>query len=98
MAVNIEALVQHLMEDPDIIPPDGQSKEDIARAMATQRAKQSSNNEKALNMVKADSSINKLLTFLNADDELEKIRAQHADMMNTLDNVASGEVDPDEST
>ena len=97
MAVNIEALVQHLMEDPDIIPPDGQSKEDIARAMATQRAKQSSNNEKALNMVKADSSINKLLTFLKADDdEMESLRSQHSEMMDALGNIGSGEVDPRE--
>ena len=69
MAVNIEALFQHLMKDPDIIPPEGESKKDIAIALATQRAKQASNNEKALNMAVEDRSVSKLLLFLKADDD-----------------------------
>ena len=69
MAVNIEALFQHLMKDPDIIPPEGESKKDIAIALATQRAKQASNNEKALNMAVEDRAVSKLLLFLKADDD-----------------------------
>jgi len=34
MSVNIDALFQHLMKDPDIIPPEGEDKEAIAMAMA----------------------------------------------------------------
>ena len=69
MSVNIDALFQHLMEDPDIIPPEGEDKEDIAMAMARQRAKQSNNNTKALSMASADRSVSKLLYFLKADDD-----------------------------
>jgi len=69
MAVNIKALFQHLMKDPDIVPPEGESKKDLAIALATQRAKQAFNNEKALNMAIQDRSISKLLAFLKADDE-----------------------------
>ena len=69
MSINIDALFQHLMEDPDIIPPEGEEKEDIAMAMATQRAKQSNNNIKALNMAKEDRSISKLLAFLKAEGD-----------------------------
>ena len=57
------------MEDPDIIPPEGEDKEDIAMAMARQRAKQSNNNTKALSMASADRSVSKLLYFLKADDD-----------------------------
>ena len=69
MSLNIDALFQHLMKDPDIIPPDGENKEDIAMALATQRAKQSSNNEKALNLAKDNNTVSKLLYFLKAEDE-----------------------------
>ena len=71
MSINIDALFQHLMKDPDIIPPEGEDKEDIAMAMATQRVKQSNNNTKALNMAKEDRSISKLLYFLKAEDDEE---------------------------
>ena len=64
-SVNVDALFQHLMEDPDIIAPEGQRKEDIALAMAEQRARQSRNNEKALNMVKMDSNVDLLIDFLS---------------------------------
>jgi len=64
MSINIDALFQHLMEDPDIIPPEGEDKEDIAMAMARQRAKQSNNNAKALSMATDYSNIEKLLAFL----------------------------------
>ena len=73
MSINIDALFQHLMKDPDIIPPEGEDKEDIAMAMATQRVKQSNNNNKALNMAKEDRSISKLLYFLKAEDDEEEI-------------------------
>ena len=73
MSINIDALFQHLMEDPDIVPPEGEEKEDIAMAMATQRARQSNNNIKALNMAKEDSTISKLLAFLKADGDKEFI-------------------------
>jgi len=69
MAVNIDALFQHLMEDPDIVPPEGEDKKDIALAMARQRAKQSNNNTKALSMASEDRSISKLLAFLLKADE-----------------------------
>jgi len=69
MSVNIEALFQHLMEDPDLIPPEGEEKEDIAMAMATQRAKQSNNNVKALNMAGEDRTISKLLAFIKAEGD-----------------------------
>jgi len=71
MSVNINSLFQHLMEDPDIIPPEGETKEDIAMAMATQRAKQSKNNTKALSMAKEDRTVSKLLAFLKAKDDEE---------------------------
>ena len=64
-SVNVDALFQHLMEDPDIIAPEGQRKEDIALAMAEQRARQSRNNEKALNMVKMDTNVDLLVDFLS---------------------------------
>ena len=69
MSINIDALFQHLMEDPDLIPPEGEEKEDIAMAMATQRAKQSNNNIKALNMAKAYTNVETLLAFLKAEEE-----------------------------
>jgi len=69
MSVNIDALFQHLMKDPDIIPPEGEDKEAIAMAMAIQRAKQSNNNTKALSMATANRSVSKLLYFLKAEDD-----------------------------
>jgi len=79
MAVNIDALFQHLMEDPDIIPPEGEDKEDIAMAMARQRAKQSTNNIKALSMASEDRSISKLLAFLKAEGDTEEEKQFQAD-------------------
>ena len=69
MSINIDSLFQHLMKDPDIIPPEGEEKEDIAMAMARQRAKQSNNNTKALSMAGEDRSVSKLLSFLKAEDD-----------------------------
>lgn len=80
MSINIEALFQHLMEDPDIIPPDGENKEDIAMAMATQREKQSNNNIKALNMAVDYSSVEKLLAFTKAEEGLETPPITNAQM------------------
>ena len=82
MSVNIDALFQHLMEDPDIIPPEGEDKEDIAMAMATQRAKQSNNNTKALNMAGEDRTISKLLAFLKAEGDTEEDKQYIIDYRN----------------
>jgi len=80
MAINIDALFQHLMEDPDLVPSEGEDKEDIAMAMARQRAKQSNNNTKALSMAADDRSISKLLAFLlkaeGETDEEKQFRAE----------------------
>jgi len=99
MSVNIDALFQHLMKDPDIIPPEGEDKEDIAMAMATQRAKQSNNNLKALNMATADRSVSKLLYFLKAEDDEDdspltpaqmNAYAKHLDTINKLTEKLQG--------
>ena len=41
MTTSIKLLFDKIMNDPDIIPPSGQKKEDVALAIAQQRAKQS---------------------------------------------------------
>ena len=51
------------MGDPDIIPEEGTDKEELALAIATQRAKQSENNNLALNLAKTSSAIDKLAEF-----------------------------------
>jgi len=99
MSVNIDALFQHLMKDPDIIPPEGEDKEAIAMAMATQRAKQSNNNTKALSMATANRSVSKLLYFLKAEDDEDdspltpaqmNAYARHLDTINKLTEKLQG--------
>jgi len=85
MAVNIKALFQHLMKDPDIVPPEGESKKDVAIALATQRAKQAFNNEKALNMAVQDRSISKLLAFLKADEDDAESVSEAEELKPTVD-------------
>jgi len=91
MSVNIEALFQHLMEDPDLIPPEGEEKEDIAMAMATQRAKQSKNNVKALNMASEDRTISKLLAFLKAEGDTDEEKAERAEFYKHEKNFGAHE-------
>ena len=67
MSVNIKLLFDKIMNDPDIIPPSGQQKEDVAIAIAQQRVKQSENNIKALNMAKSKSSISDFINFIQLE-------------------------------
>ena len=67
MSVNIKLLFDKIMNDPDIIPPSGQKKEDVAIAIAQQRVKQSENNIKALNMAKSKSSISDFINFIQLE-------------------------------
>ena len=72
MSVNIKLLFDKIMNDPDIIPPSGQKKEDVAIAIAQQRVKQSENNIKALNMAKSKSSISDFINFIQLEKAPKK--------------------------
>ena len=64
MTTSIKLLFDKIMNDPDIIPPSGQKKEDVALAIAQQRVKQSENNRRALNLAKSSSSVKKFFDFI----------------------------------
>ena len=70
MTTKVQLFYDKIMNDPDIIPPAGKKKEDIALAIAEQRVKQSENNNKALNMAKSKSSISDFINFI----QLEKAK------------------------
>ena len=72
MPVNIKPLFDKLMKDPDIVPPEGKNKEEAVKDYVLQRAKQSVNNEKALNLARDDNSVNKLLDFLSTPLPISK--------------------------
>ena len=67
MTTKVQLFYDKIMNDPDIIPPAGKKKEDIALAIAEQRVKQSENNNKALNMAKSSSPVKKLSDFIQLE-------------------------------
>ena len=72
MTTSIKLLFDKIMNDPDIIPPSGQKKEDVALAIAQQRAKQSENNRRALNLAKSSSPVKKLFDFIQLEKAARK--------------------------
>ena len=72
MTTSIKLLFDKIMNDPDIIPPSGQKKEDVALAIAQQRVKQSENNRRALNLAKSSSSVKKLFDFIQLEKAARK--------------------------
>ena len=77
MPVNYKPIFDKIMEDPDIIPEEGTEKKDLALHMAIQRANQTINNFKALNLTQDTPKFNKdslikeliLSFFTKADDD-----------------------------
>ena len=67
MTTKVQLFYDKIMNDPDIIPPAGKKKEDIALAIAEQRVKQSENNNKSLNMAKSSSPVKKLSDFIQLE-------------------------------
>ena len=59
MTINYKPLFDKIMEDPDIVPEDGVSKRNLALQMAIQRATQTINNFKALNLTQDTPKFNK---------------------------------------
>ena len=65
MVINLKPLIDKIMDDPDVIPEEGTDKKELATAIATQRAKQTINNNLALNLAKNSNSIQNLLDFVS---------------------------------
>ena len=51
MVTPLDALKAKYMKDPDIIPPEGQNKEELAEALAQQQIRQRKNNDRAFELL-----------------------------------------------
>ena len=51
MVTPLESLKEKYMKDPEIIPEKGQSKEDLAEALAQQQIRQRKNNDRAFELL-----------------------------------------------
>ena len=63
MPINLKPLIDKIMDDPDVIPEEGVDKKDLALDIATQRAKQTVNNNLALNLAKTMSAVDLLSEY-----------------------------------
>ena len=63
MPINLKPLIDKIMDDPDIIPEEGVDKKALALDIATQRAKQTVNNNLALNLAKTMSAVDLLSEY-----------------------------------
>ena len=51
MVTAVQALKDKYLKDPDIIPPQGKTKEDVVEELVTQKIKQSRNNSRAFELM-----------------------------------------------